>query len=450
MSNKTVHISDTVKAYIARHNLLDAGAKHIVALSGGADSVALLLLLQEQGYDIEAAHCNFHLRGAESDRDEQFVVSLCRKRNIPLHLVHFDTREYAALHKVSIEMAARQLRYGYFERLRQDIGAADICVAHHRDDNVETVIMNLVRGTGLRGLAGIRPRNGHIIRPLLCISRHDIEQYLDGTGQEYITDSSNLVDDVVRNKLRLNIIPMLKDINPAVADNIQRTTEHVNDAMALLGKAVADAAARVSQATDDGGMTIDIYRLHAETSPTYILYELLKDYGFSAAQMEQAYACTASPEGQLFEAVGFDMLIDRDRIIVARHHEAVRPIKIIEEGNYILSDGRRLKLKRRQINGDFAISRLPHIACLDADRVRFPLTLRPSAKGDRFVPFGMNGSKLVSDYLTDRKKTLFEKRRQLVLADASGDIIWLVGERTDNRFRIADNSRSALEMEVDG
>ena len=205
-----------VEAYINKHKLLETSNLYLAALSGGADSVALLLLLKEGGFNVHAAHCNFRLRGAESDRDEAFCVELCRQQGVELHRAHFDTREYAAVHKVSIEMAARELRYRWFSQLREDIGASGVCVAHHRDDSVETVLLNLVRGTGLRGLTGIQPRNGDVLRPLLCVSRAEIEQYLTDRGQGYVTDSTNLEADVMRNKIRLQLIPLLKTLNPSV------------------------------------------------------------------------------------------------------------------------------------------------------------------------------------------------------------------------------------------
>ena len=199
-----------VKTYIAQHNVVRATGRYLVALSGGADSVALLLTMQDMGFHIEAAHCNFHLRGEESDRDEQFCKNLCKSRGVSLHLAHFDTRGYAALHHVSIEMAARSLRYAYFQNLCKDLSLDGICVAHHRDDSVETVLLNLVRGTGVHGLRGILPVNGNILRPLLCVSRADIINYLGCKNQNYVTDSTNLVADVMRNKIRLQILPLLQ------------------------------------------------------------------------------------------------------------------------------------------------------------------------------------------------------------------------------------------------
>ena len=223
-----------VESYINTHKLLDINKLYLVALSGGADSVALLLLLKEHGYNIHAAHCNFHLRGEESDRDEKFCVALCEQMNIELHRVHFDTETYAELHKVSIEMAARELRYRWFEQLRQDIGAAGICVAHHRDDSVETVLLNLVRGTGIHGFVGILPRNGYIVRPLLCVSRAEIENFLHTRNQDYVTDSTNLESNVKRNRIRLEILPLLKTLNPSISDSIQQTAENIRGAVDVL------------------------------------------------------------------------------------------------------------------------------------------------------------------------------------------------------------------------
>lgn len=230
-----------VAQYIAQERLLEAGGKAIVALSGGADSVALLLLLTELGYACEAAHCNFHLRGEESDRDEQFVRHLCEKRNIALHVVHFDTTQHAANRHISIEMAARELRYQWFETLRQELGADAVAVAHHADDSVETFLLNLMRGTGINGLRGIRPRNGRIVRPLLCLTRDDLLHYLDRQGQSYVTDSTNLQDEYTRNKIRLNLLPLMQEINPSVRRSILRTAAHLDEAATLYNIGIAEA-----------------------------------------------------------------------------------------------------------------------------------------------------------------------------------------------------------------
>ncbi len=447
MLNDKTTVESTVASYIAHNGLLDAHSKYVVALSGGADSVALLLLLRTLGYSIEAAHCNFHLRGKESNRDETFAKDLCLRENIPFHVAHFATAEYASAHKVSIEMAARHLRYDYFEKLRADLGATAICVAHHRNDSVETLIMNLMRGTGIRGLAGIRPLNGNIIRPLLCLSREDIERYLQAIGQDFVTDSTNLVPDVVRNKIRLKLIPLMEEINPQAVDNMQRTAELVAEAQNVFDDGIRKAKSTVVS-TDGEVSVIDSVKLLATPSPKCVLFEILKDYGITPQQSKQVYRSIGATPGRLFASESHEVAIDRGRILIAKRSPIPHPIIIPEPGVYIYGEDRRFNVVRQVITPEFIISRTKSTVCVDAAKVAFPLTLRPVRAGDRFVPFGMKGSKLVSDYLTDCKRDVFQKQAQAVLEDARGLIVWLVGERIDNRCRLCDTSREALILSI--
>ena len=433
---------NSVESYIRKHQLLRPEGRYLVALSGGADSVALLLLLQEHGYQVEAAHCNFHLRGEESDRDEQFVVELCKGRGIALHRAHFDTREYAALHHVSIEMAARELRYRYFEQLRQDLQFDGICVAHHRDDLVETVLMNLVRGTGLRGLQGIRPKNGFILRPLLGVSRLQIEGYLQSKCQPFVTDSTNLEDDVVRNKIRLNIIPQLSDINPAASEHIWQTAEHVSEALFLLDEMVSSVRREAVLEEDDDHLVIDMQQVKNET----VLFELLKPYGFSAETIV-SLAAMDKATGKCFSSLDYDLVVDRGRLVIARRKEPLKALRIPECGVYV-TDGMRLSVKQQECTPGFEPSKAAYLVHLDASKVTFPLTLRPVCEGDWFVPFGMTGRKLISDYLTDSKVNLLDKRKALVVCDATNAVLWLVGYRTDNRFRVCGETKEVLELSV--
>lgn len=406
-----------VRAYICKYNLLEASRLYVVALSGGADSVALLLLLKEAGFNIHAAHCNFHLRGAESDRDEAFCELLCKEENVPFHRAHFDTREYAELHKVSIEMAARELRYRWFEQLREDIGAAGICVAHHRDDSVETVILNLVRGAGVRGLTGIRPRNGYILRPLLCVSRCEIEDYLAKRGQNYVTDSTNLEDEATRNRVRHHVVPELQCLNGKAMENIQRMTERMVAVEALL-----DGYKAKSVRVDEGRTIIR----RGDVLNDYLLYELIVDYGFNSLQASQIYSSMcASGVGSMFSSRDYDLLVDRDCLLIEPHLKQLRPLVIPETGVYVVDE----KCKIRVESGDFPVSKDAFVATLDASKVSFPLTVRRVREGDWMVPFGMKGRKLLSDLMTDLKMSTFDKRKQLVVTDSQGVIVWVVGIR---------------------
>lgn len=422
-----------VKDYIKKHKLLSLSDLYIVALSGGADSVALLLLLDEMGYKVHALHCNFHLRGEESDRDERFCEDLCLKKNIPFHRIHFDTLMYAETHKMSVEMAARELRYRYFEQLRKDIGAEGICVAHHQDDTVETVLLNLVRGTGLRGLTGIQPRNGAILRPLLCVTRTEIEAYLATKQQDYVTDSTNLETDFVRNKIRLQVVPLLRQLNPAVSENIVRTAEHLTEAQKVLDTVVD---------TYKGSNQLDLCALQQVGSAEYIVFEWLKQYGFNGSQVQQVISAET---GSIFSSpTGYEVLKDRGRLLVEPTIMAFTPIRIPEEGTYVLPDDRRLNVRR---SNPF-VSKDSHEATLDARQVRFPLTVRRVEEGDWMIPYGMTGRKLLSDLMTDLKMSLFDRRRQLVVVDAQGAVVWAIGLRTDHRCRVTDATQEVIAIKI--
>lgn len=421
-----------VKDYIKKYNLLNDNELYIVALSGGADSVALLLLLDEMGYKVHAAHCNFHLRGTESDRDELFCESLCQQKSIPFHRIHFDTLTYAETHKVSVEMGARELRYRYFEQLRKDLDAVGVCVAHHRDDSVETVLLNIVRGTGLRGLTGIQPRNGHILRPLLCVSRQEIEAYLQKKGQEYVTDSTNLEDDVQRNKVRLNVLPMLKELNPAVCENIQNMTMHLTEAQKVLDRLVENYKEF---------KCITFKELDEIGSREYLLFEWLKNYGFNGTQVQQIME--AETGGIVTSSLKYDVLKDRESYIVEPSLEPLKPLRIPENGTYILNNEVKFTVKKVPV----WVSKDAAIATLDASKVCFPLTVRRVKEGDWMIPYGMEGRKLLSDLMTDRKMTLFEKRRQLLVVDAHDTIIWLVGIRINNQCMVDATTTEVVEIQ---
>ena len=425
------------------------GRLFLVALSGGADSVCLLVAMKRLGYTIEAIHCNFHLRGAESDRDEEFCKQLCERAQIPFHTVHFDTKTYAELHKVSIEMAARELRYNYFEQLRQSIDAEAVLVAHHRNDAVETLLMNLIRGTGIHGLQGIKPRNGNILRPLLCVSRKEIVEWLQEIGQDYVTDSTNLEDDVTRNKLRLNIIPLLEEINPAASENIAKTALRMMEAGKVFDASMNSLIEEITHGSTDDWVSIDKENLQSAPSKEYALHAILSPYHFSPAQIEEIALSDYSQSGKSWESSTHQLVVDRNALLLRKKDEnEPRPFRIPETGTYVISETKdrteRISIKSVVVDDVFKISRERDTVTLDADKVRFPLTVRRVETGDRFIPFGMKGSKLVSDYLTDRKKNAFEKQSQLVMLDADDHVLWLVGERPDARCCITSDTIKAL------
>lgn len=418
-----------VSQFIEEKHLFGFGDKVLVALSGGADSVALLRVLLRLGYACEAAHCNFHLRGEESVRDERFVRALAERLGVPLHVIHFDTNAYAVSHNVSVEMAARELRYDWFAKLRQECGAKVVAVAHHRDDSVETFLLNLVRGTGINGLQGIRPVNGDVVRPLLCVSRVEILDYLSSLGQDYVTDSTNLQDEFVRNKLRLNVIPILETINPSVSGTIAETARRLADVAQVYQEAIQAAKQRVMP----DGETIDIPALCREPGAQNLLFELLYPLGFNAAQVNDVFRALHGESGRMFYSREWVLLIDRNRLIR-------RPSGEVEPQP-------ELCLERMEVNPPFSVPHNNKEAYVDAEKVQGELTLRKWQSGDKFIPFGMKGFKSVRNYLRDKKFSRFEKERQWVVCD--GDrIVWLVNERLDNRFRVTSETRFVINLKL--
>jgi len=421
-----------IAQYIEKEKLFGLKDKVLIALSGGADSVALLRVMVYLGYSCEAAHCNFHLRGEESDRDESFVRNLCEKLNVPLHVIHFDTSGYAAQHQVSIEMAARELRYDWFENLRKEQNADVIAVAHHRDDSVETLLLNLIRGTGINGLTGIHPKNNHVVRPLLTVSREDILAYLKEMEQDYVTDSTNLQDEYTRNKIRLNLLPMMETINPSIKSSLFSTASHLLDASIIYNKVIEEGKERVL--TEEG---ISIEKLLAEPSPRALLFEILYPLGFNSAQADDIFLSLDRQSGRKFFSSSRMVVRDRTYLLIKELTSQVAEANekpVLEE-------------ERFPYTSDFVIPRNKKTACFDADKIDNPLTLRKWKAGDKFVPFGMKGKKNVSDYLTDAKFSILEKENMYVLCSGE-QIVWLVGERTDNRFRIDKDTKNILLLHL--
>lgn len=429
----------------------------LVALSGGADSVALLLLLHEMGYPVHALHCNFELRGTASDGDEAFCRRLCHAHDIPLSVKHFRTRSYAQRHGISIEMAARELRYQWFAEVAATQGAQAVCVAHHRDDNIETLLLNLIRGTGIHGLTGMRPVSQwtinssqlSIVRPLLEVSRAEIEAWLTERDQTWVTDSTNLDPDAaLRNKIRLQLLPLMEEMNPRVRESLAETAHRLAEAEALMGDAVRDISSEVSQ--PDGSLSVSA--LKQATSSQTVLHEILHPRGYTAEQVRDIHDTMEGESGKLWESrQGHRLLRDRGRLLMQDTDRAATatpaggtflPLDGLYEGPF----GLRLLIRRQAIDpATFDIPRDAHTACFDLEKLTLPLALRLTREGDRFQPFGMNGTRLVSDLMTDHKLSLFDKERQLLVT--SGDrIAWVVGLRAAAGFEVDSSTRHVITL----
>ena len=431
-------IAKRVEDFIRKHQLFADDAGVLVALSGGADSVALLRVLLSLGYRCHGVHCNFHLRGEESDRDEHFTTGLCHALGVACEVVHFDTLAYAAECKVSVEMAARELRYREFERLRQEHHLDVIAVAHHQDDAVETLMLNLIRGAGINGLTGMRVKNGYIVRPLLCLTREEIVDYLEHLGQPYVTDSTNLTDMYARNKVRLQLLPLMEQINPAAKSNIMQAAIHLGEAATLYNRAMDEANARIVTAHAEG-IDIGIAPLLDTEVPRAHLFEILRPYGFNSAQVADIFRSLTSEAGRLFEAEGYTLLRDRTHLLVRSKAASATTddtaYTLPQEGTVLLPDGTRLSVCSIVPDTTWQVPKRNDVLCLDASRINEPLTLRHPRQGDRFKPFGMKGYKLLSDFYTDIKMPRTEKSAQWVLCHGD-EIVWAIGLRGSEKFRL--------------
>ena len=430
-----------VERFIQRHGLLTGKRLVLVGLSGGADSVALLGILVRLGYPCRALHCNFHLRGDESDRDEVFARQFADSLGVP-----FLKRGYAAIHQESIEMAARSLRYRWFEEQRQAFNAEAIAVAHHRDDSVETLLMNLLRGSGIRGLGGIRPRNGQVVRPLLAVSRAEIEEWLQTQGWDYVTDSSNLSDAYTRNFIRLRVLPLLEQLNPAARETIARSAAHLSAAEQLYAYTVEEARKAVFITAD----SLSIEALMRYPSPETLLYEWLRPLGFSRIVVGELFESLTGLSGKQFYSATHQVLKDRDRLYIAPLQEpsAWQPIEIpVATGE--LTQPLRLSFQLMERTSDFQLERASDTAYFDAEKLPGRLTLRLPQTGDWFVPFGMRGRKKLSDFFADQKMNRWEKLRQPLLC-AGESIVWVVGRRADDRFRVGEETKMIFSVKKIG
>jgi tRNA(Ile)-lysidine synthase len=434
----------TVHTYIEKYRLLQPGDTVIVGVSGGADSIALLHLLVRLGYTCVVAHCNFHLRGAESDRDETFVRQTAITLNVPFHKTDFDTVGHANRKHISIEMAARELRYQWFEDLRATHQAQVIAVAHHQDDSVETVLLNLIRGTGIRGLCGIRPRNGYLVRPLLAVSRDEILEWLAQQHLTFHTDSSNLSDEYTRNFIRLHVLPLLEKLNPSVGSAISRTAGHLSDVETLYTDLIEKERSRIMEDTQ----RISIPKLMQSPAPQTILYELLKPCGFTRLLSDSVFDALQGNPGKIFDAPDSSVRIikDRDTLLLTNKNpkdEIVYSIGV----NDLLTTPITISTRKKAMDDSFEIAKKTTVASFDYDKLAFPLTLRTWRKGDWFIPFGMKGRKKISDYFSDHKFSRIRKEQTWLLCNGP-DIIWIVGERTDERYRIDKSTRYALIVKI--
>ena len=422
------------RKYIREHELLVASDKILITVSGGVDSMTLLHLLSREGIAGGVAHCNFSLRGIESDQDEYFVKEKAEQLKYPFHGIRFDTLAYARDRKISIQMAARELRYEWFEELSKEFGYTAIALAHNLDDRIETFFINLIRGTGLAGLGSMRPRQGILIRPLLFASRDKIALYARQEAVAYREDSSNLQDEYLRNYLRHHVLSGMKDhlqsFHGAMAGNLDRFAE----AGKLCDYAVKTILSRIVKKTEDL-IALDLSLLRTYPSPELILYEWLKPYGFTSGTAVAALSASQGISGKQFFSKSHRLLCDREVLLLEERIQKESKVFYLEDSEGKYADPLPLSLEVFQKPSHFDPDPETKVLCVDRDLVLFPLILRRWRQGDYFCPMGMSSLKKVSDFFINEKLSRIEKENTWLLC--SGDeIVWIVGRRPDHRFRV--------------
>lgn len=435
---------EKVRKYIVDHSLCATTSPIIVGLSGGPDSVALLCVLKELGYNCIAAHCNFHLRGKESDRDMNFAIDLAEKKQIPIKLVHFDTKTYAANHHISIEMAARELRYEWFSSLMKETDATAVAIAHHSDDVVETLLINLMRGTGLHGLTGIKPKNGSIIRPLLCVSRHEVLEYLEGMGQGYVVDSSNNENEYLRNKLRNIIIPEMELATPAVKKNILRTIDNLQRSENLQNETIQLWTEKTVSEVD-GIRIIKLDALQKQVNKKFLLFELLRPYNGTIDIVQHIFESKELTSGQKFLTTSHVIIKNRNELQIEDLKQNNNYNLVIDENVCCIETPLHLRFELLD-KEEVCIKRDKTHCYIDAEKIKYPLCIRSWKKGDSFVPFGQTGTKKLSDFFVNEKLSLIEKERCLILTNGDGCIMWIIGYRSDNRYRITGKTKKVMHI----
>lgn len=431
--------------FIQNENLFQKKDNLILAVSGGVDSVALCELCRQAGFQFKIAHCNFQLRGEESERDELFVRELGEKYGVEVFVKFFDTNLFAAENKISIQVAARELRYEWFdELLKTATDNSYVLTAHHANDNIETVLMNFFKGTGIKGLRGILPKNGKIIRPLLFAKKEDIRSFANENNLSFVEDSSNISDKYTRNYFRNQLIPSLQRVFPKVEENLIDNTERFHDIHSLYRQSI-DLHKKKLLEYKENEIHIPVLKLLKAKPLKTILYEIISVYGFTAHQTEEVLRLLQSESGKYISSSTHKIIKNRKWIVIASHNNLSSSVIVINENEREIdfANGRLFIEKAKGDNTK--ISSDNYTALLDADTVSFPLILRKWKKGDYFYPLGMKKKKKLSKFFIDQKMSLNDKEKTWIL-ESNKKIIWIIGKRIDNRFKLTGLTNDLIKI----
>ncbi|GHA75791.1 tRNA lysidine(34) synthetase TilS [Pontibacter akesuensis] len=436
-----------VSAYIQAHGLCLPTDKLLVAVSGGIDSTVLCEVLHQLKYNFAVAHCNFGLRAEDAEADQLFVKKLAKKYEVPFFTENFNTRAFAEQEKLSIQMAARTLRYEWFEGVRQHEGYDYIATAHHSNDTTETILLHLTKGTGIAGLHGIPPKNGKIIRPLLSITKDDIYELVTERKLIWREDSSNETTKYQRNKIRHEVIPVLKEINPNLEETMQHTAERVSHAESIVAAYINNLRGQSINEAEEA-VYVALEPLRSATGLPVVLHELLRPYNFSYSVVLELVEALDGLSGKQFESPTHTLVKDRDQLVLTPRNLSSFGSVLINEGDTEAEAG-NLTFSIRYVEADkYKLNTKPHVAALDAAALKFPLKLRVWQEGDWFVPLGMNGKKKISDFLIDKKVPANLKGQTLVLV-SDQSVAWIVGQRLDNRFKVSDKTEQVVEISME-
>jgi tRNA(Ile)-lysidine synthase len=433
---------------IESHQLFAPNDTLLVGVSSGIDSVVLVDLLYHAGLAFAVAHCNFNLRGEESDQDETFVRQLATKYDKPFYCQSFDTVGIASERGISIEMAARDLRYEWFEEIRKSHHYDWIVVAHHRDDQIETFFLNLARGTGISGLTGMKVINGKVIRPLLFATRKEIEKYAIEKFLDYRDDSSNSHTDFQRNKIRHLILPLMEELNPSFREGMHDTISHLQETYLIFNQAIEQAVERVLRRKSANESELSIAELKLLHPISTYLFEILKPYHFNGEVVNEILKSLDGQSGKQFLSPTYRAVLDRGCIVVKKRSAISQQRYYLEEDCSYIENPICLSLKSADRTGSFSISASPKTAMIDRDKLQFPLILRKWQKGDYFQPLGMKGFKKLSDFFVDEKISLPDKEKIWLLTNGE-EIVWVTGLRLDDRYKITATTTKLLILELD-
>ncbi|WP_099371920.1 tRNA lysidine(34) synthetase TilS [Sphingobacterium sp. 1.A.5] len=436
-------IQERLKHYIENKQLFAKENKVLLAVSGGKDSMLMARLLHDMEQSCIIAHCNFQLRGQESDKDEELVRQYASELGFPVFVKRFETETFATINKVSIQMAARELRYDWFEELRSNQHCDVIAIAQHANDHLETMLLNLTRSTGIQGLTGIQPRRGKLIRPLLFLNSEEIAKEVAKLNVPYRDDQSNFSTKYARNKIRLEIIPKFKEIQPDFESILEQNIQHFNESHQFIKKQV-DAIRKSLFLEDEGTVKINVDSIKPYIEDHYLLFELFKPYQFQRNVLEDLSSVIDNPMGQVFESDTHKLLLDRSYLILQEKGKNEFTEITIDNINTVVNLGSKSFSMNEEKNAELKPDKFS--AKVDFDKLAFPLVLRPWKIGDSFKPLGMEGSKKISDFFIQHKLNRFEKDAVPILVNANDEVIWIVGMRLDNRYKVTENTKKVLTL----